>query len=56
MDCLPVDPVDGGRLPAEEFLGLEQERDREVHLLLVAVDVKLDDTGALPLLDTELDV
>ena len=25
--CLLVDPVDGGRLPADELLGLEPERD-----------------------------
>ena len=34
MDCLLVDPVDGGRLPADELLGLEPERD----LLLRRVD------------------
>ena len=35
VDCLLlVDPVDGGRLPADELLGLEPERD----LLLRGVD------------------
>ena len=34
MDWSLVDPVDGGRLPADELLGLEPERD----LLLRGVD------------------
>ena len=34
MDVLLIDPVDSGRLPADELLGLEPERD----LLLRGLD------------------